>query len=191
MYAKENRTAGRKVLVTGGARSGKSSFAERYAATLGENGLYIATAQAYDEEMEERIALHRRDRELRGYLWSTAETPYGLAEAIRKAQAPVVLVDCLTLWLSNWLLRLESEQEAARLLEEQVDELVEAFRAARQPVVLVTNEVGSGLVPEYKLGRLFRDASGRMNQRLAQEADQLFLVTAGVPVELKSRAFSF
>ncbi|WP_072330328.1 MULTISPECIES: bifunctional adenosylcobinamide kinase/adenosylcobinamide-phosphate guanylyltransferase [unclassified Paenibacillus] len=180
-----------KALVTGGARSGKSSFAERYAATLGKDGLYIATAQAYDEEMEERIALHRRDRELRGYRWQTVEAPYELAGAIRTAQAPVVLVDCLTLWLSNWLLRLEQEKEAARLLDELVDELADAFRSARQPIVLVTNEVGSGLVPEYKLGRLFRDASGRMNQRLAQEADQLFLVTAGIPVELKSRAFIY
>ncbi|MEK8127018.1 bifunctional adenosylcobinamide kinase/adenosylcobinamide-phosphate guanylyltransferase [Paenibacillus filicis] len=178
-----------KVLVTGGARSGKSSFAERYAATLGSDGLYIATAQAYDEEMEERIALHRQDRDRRGYPWNTVEAQYGLAEAIREAQAPVVLVDCLTLWLSNWLLRLEPEEDAGRRLEEQVDELVEAFHSARQPIVLVTNEVGSGLVPEYKLGRLFRDASGRMNQRLAQEADQLFLVTAGIAVELKSRAF--
>ncbi|WP_281885240.1 bifunctional adenosylcobinamide kinase/adenosylcobinamide-phosphate guanylyltransferase [Paenibacillus sp. YYML68] len=178
-----------KALVTGGARSGKSGFAERYAATLGAEGLYIATAHAYDAEMEERIVQHRLDRERQPFRWTTAEAPYELAKTLRQADAPVVLVDCLTLWLSNWLLRLEHEPNMRELLDQQVEELADAFRSARQPIVLVTNEVGNGLVPEYKLGRLFRDVSGRMNQRLAAEADQLFLVTCGVAVELKSQAY--
>ncbi|WP_201319239.1 bifunctional adenosylcobinamide kinase/adenosylcobinamide-phosphate guanylyltransferase [Paenibacillus sp. EPM92] len=178
-----------KVLVTGGARSGKSSFAERYAATLAPEGLYVATAHAYDEEMKARIGLHRQEREERGFSWTTAEAPYALAETLRQADAPVVLVDCLTLWLSNWLLRFEGHNARDRLLEGKIGELVEAFRELERPVVLVTNEVGSGLVPENKLGRLFRDLSGRMNQRLAREADQVFLVTAGIAVELKSREF--
>lgn len=184
---------GVKVLVTGGARSGKSSFAESYAATLGSQGLYIATSQAYDEEMKERIALHRREREERGYPWLTAEEPFDLAETLLRAEAPVVLVDCLTLWLSNWLLRVEQEPETEQLgrLEEKIEELEHVFSSLDRPVVLVTNEVGSGLVPEYKLGRVFRDLSGRMNQRLARKADQVFLVTAGMPIELKSRAFHF
>ncbi|MGF9714611.1 bifunctional adenosylcobinamide kinase/adenosylcobinamide-phosphate guanylyltransferase [Paenibacillus naphthalenovorans] len=184
---------GLKVLVTGGARSGKSSFAESYAATLGAQGLYIATSQAYDDEMKERIAMHRRERDERGFPWITAEEPYDLAGALLRAESPVVLVDCLTLWLSNWLLRLEQEPETGRLggLEAKIDELAEVFGSLDRPVVLVTNEVGSGLVPEYKLGRVFRDLSGRMNQRLARIADQVFLVTAGIPVELKSRAFHF
>ncbi|TVY07679.1 bifunctional adenosylcobinamide kinase/adenosylcobinamide-phosphate guanylyltransferase [Paenibacillus cremeus] len=198
-----------KVLVTGGARSGKSAFAEAYAARLSEQeqrhgqergqeqgqgrereqAVYIATAQAYDEEMRERIALHRRDREAHGYRWTTVEEPYALAETLQAAEAPVVLVDCLTLWLSNWLLRMEHEVEAERKVEAKIEELVSAFVACRSQIVLVTNEVGYGLVPEYKLGRQFRDLSGRMNQRLAKVADQVFLVTSGIPVELKSQAF--
>ncbi|CAG7633249.1 bifunctional adenosylcobinamide kinase/adenosylcobinamide-phosphate guanylyltransferase [Paenibacillus allorhizosphaerae] len=178
-----------KVLVTGGARSGKSGFAEAYAARLGDRGVYIATAQAFDEEMEARIELHRENRRNRGFHWDTTEEPYALAETLRTANAPVVLVDCLTLWLSNWLLRCEHEQDAERLIEHRIDELADAFGSMEGPVVLVTNEVGYGLVPEYKLGRIFRDLSGRMNQKLARTADQVFLVTAGIPVELKSQAF--
>lgn len=178
-----------KVLVTGGARSGKSSFAERYAATIAPEGLYVATAHAYDEEMEARIRRHRREREERDFPWTTEEAPYALVETLRQAKAPVVLVDCLTLWLSNWLLRMEGHPLADRLLEEKIEELTAAFRELERPVILVTNEVGSGVVPEYKLGRVFRDLSGRMNQRLAREADQVFLVTAGIAVELKSREF--
>jgi adenosylcobinamide kinase / adenosylcobinamide-phosphate guanylyltransferase len=180
-----------RVLVTGGARSGKSAFAEAYAARQGDRGIYIATAHAYDEEMRERIALHRREREDRGFRWETAEEPYALAEKLRSLSAPVVLVDCLTLWLSNWLLKLEQETDADRMLEDKINELAVVFGAFDSPVVLVTNEVGYGLVPEYKLGRVFRDLSGRMNQRLAREAEQVILVTAGIPVELKSRAFRY
>lgn len=181
-----------RVLVTGGARSGKSSFAERYAATLADTGVYIATAQAYDAEMEARIALHRQQRSERGFVWSTREEPYALAEQLRMEEASgsgVILVDCLTLWLSNWLLQLEREPDAEVKLEAKIDELVEAFASKQGPVLLVTNEVGYGLVPEYKLGRQFRDLSGRMNQRLAAAADQVFLVTSGIPMELKSNAF--
>lgn len=212
------------VLVTGGARSGKSSFAEAYAARLSSHGVYIATAQAYDEEMKERIGLHRRQRDEAGYPWTTVEQPYDLAEtlerwtagtdsdsvsddaaglsgdrnaddvtkAAREQDDAVVLVDCLTLWLSNWLLRYEQEADAERLVKLRLDELTAAcrrFADSGRKLVLVTNEVGYGLVPEYKLGRQFRDLSGMMNQRLAREAEQVFLVTAGIPVELKSRQF--
>ncbi|MCM3268225.1 bifunctional adenosylcobinamide kinase/adenosylcobinamide-phosphate guanylyltransferase [Paenibacillus elgii] len=178
-----------KVLVTGGARSGKSGFAEKYAAVLGHEGLYVATAQAYDDEMRRRIDLHRQSRSERGFRWTTAEEPFALAELLERSTAPVVLVDCLTLWLSNWLLRLEQEPDAEAQLEAKIDSLAAIFAAAKQPTVLVTNEVGAGLVPEYKLGRIFRDLSGRMNQRLAREADQVFLVASGIPLELKSMAF--
>ncbi|AFC33042.1 Adenosylcobinamide-phosphate guanylyltransferase [Paenibacillus mucilaginosus 3016] len=178
-----------RVLVTGGARSGKSGFAERHAARLGARGLYIATSQAYDDEMRERIALHRQSREAQAFPWTTAEEPYVLSALLQEAREPVVLVDCLTLWLSNWLLRLEQEPDAQRLLEEKIEELARAFERAERPVILVTNEVGYGLVPEYKLGRIFRDLSGRMNQRLARSADQVFLVTSGIPLELKALAY--
>ncbi|MCZ8519381.1 MULTISPECIES: bifunctional adenosylcobinamide kinase/adenosylcobinamide-phosphate guanylyltransferase [Paenibacillus] len=178
-----------RVLVTGGARSGKSGFAERHAARLGGSGLYIATSQAYDDEMRERIALHRRSREEQAFPWTTVEEPYKLSERLAEADQPVVLVDCLTLWLSNWLLRNESEPQSQRLLEEKIEELAQVFERVDRPVILVTNEVGYGLVPEYKLGRIFRDLSGRMNQRLARAADEVFLVTAGIPLELKALAY--
>lgn len=191
------------VLITGGARSGKSSFAERYAARLGQQGVYIATAQAYDDEMKERIKLHQRQREERNFRWSTVEEPLELAQLLESdtsviqrhdasSSAPVILVDCLTLWLSNWLLRYEQEPDAEERLKEKIDALVAAckqFTASGRHLLLVTNEVGYGLVPEYKLGRQFRDASGIMNQRLAREAEQVFLVTSGIPMELKSHAY--
>lgn len=183
-----------RIMVTGGARSGKSSFAERYAARLGTEGVYIATSQALDEEMAQRLALHRERREQSGYRWTTVEEPYALAESIRDGQWPAgrpVLVDCLTLWLSNWLLRLEQEAEAERLLERKIDDLAEAVRSCRGTLLLVTNEVGSGIVPAYKLGRQYRDLAGRMNQRIAEACDEVFLVTSGIPVELKRLAFRF
>ena len=186
------------VLVTGGARSGKSTFAEKYAAHLGKAGIYIATAQAFDEEMRERIARHCARRQQSGFLWETVEEPYALAEVIRSLQQrdefkqnqTVVLVDCLIVWLSNWLIRHEQEQAAERTLA-QVDELIAALQHFPGTILFVTNEVGDGLVPEYPLGRMFRDLAGLMNQRMAAAADQVFLLTAGIPLEIKSKAFRF
>ncbi|MCS7460809.1 bifunctional adenosylcobinamide kinase/adenosylcobinamide-phosphate guanylyltransferase [Paenibacillus doosanensis] len=216
------------IVVTGGARSGKSSFAEAHAAGLAGKGVYVATAQAYDEEMKARIGLHRRQREAAGFPWTTVEESFELAELLLRrsgsedmpdgrhpetssrqeepsacaqtrqlaacgsgpvADDSVILVDCLTLWLSNWLLRYEREPDAEERLQAKIDELVQSglrYAGSERHLVLVTNEVGYGLVPEYKLGRQFRDLSGIMNQRLARVADQVFLVTAGIPLELKS-----
>lgn len=184
-----------RIMVTGGARSGKSSFAERYAASLGASGVYIATAQPFDEEMAERLALHRSRRDESGFPWTTVEEPLRLAEWLGE-QAPacgdrVVLIDCLTLWLSNWVLRCEPEADMERLVGERVDELAGTVRRYEGTVLLVTNEVGSGIVPEYKLGRVYRDLAGRMNQRIAEACDEVFLVTSGIPVELKRLAFRF
>ncbi|MEW9699694.1 bifunctional adenosylcobinamide kinase/adenosylcobinamide-phosphate guanylyltransferase [Paenibacillus sp. SI8] len=183
------------ILVTGGARSGKSSFAEKLSMRGGESGIYIATSHIYDEEMRERVSLHRQMRLDSGYPWDTREEPYALQELLLQLQETgacreaVVMVDCLTLWLSNWLLRYEGDADAANLVMKQVDALVETVADFSGHLVLVTNEVGSGIVPEYALGRKFRDAAGRMNQRLAETCDQVFLVTAGIPIELKSRAY--
>lgn len=188
------------VLVTGGARSGKSGFAEAYAAEWGDTGYYIATGQALDEEMEERIALHRTKRELDGTIfWHTLEEPLALADALRALDreadttgSQVVLVDCLTLWLTNLLLTEEEPEwdKAARLraaqrAEAAIDELIQRLLKTRHHVLLVTNEVGSGIVPEYPLGRLYRDLAGAMNRRLAAVCQEVYLVTAGIPVELK------
>ncbi|RAU97616.1 bifunctional adenosylcobinamide kinase/adenosylcobinamide-phosphate guanylyltransferase [Paenibacillus sp. YN15] len=189
------------VLITGGARSGKSGFAEAYAAELSDTGYYIATSQALDEEMEERIALHRTKRELdQSIFWHTVEEPVALADALQtldrgvKATGPqVVLVDCLTLWLTNVLLSEEEPEwdkaarhRAAQRAEEAIHGLIESLLKIRHHhVLLVTNEVGSGIVPEYPLGRLYRDLAGIMNRRLAAVCQEVYLVTAGIPVELK------
>lgn len=181
------------VLVTGGARSGKSSFAEKLAMHGSERGVYIATSHIYDEEMRERVRLHQQMRLSSGYPWDTREEPYGLCELLKQldesGEEAVVLVDCLTLWLSNWLLQYEGEQDASTLVMKQVDRLVSAVSDYRGQLILVTNEVGDGIVPEYPLGRSFRDLAGRMNQRLAEVCEQVFLVTVGIPVELKSLAY--
>lgn len=199
------------VLITGGARSGKSSFAESYAACLGRRGYYIATCRQWDQEMEERVAMHRKVREGSGFPWETVEEPMDLPGALEGLEAhgqgqsgsgesggepPVILVDCLTLWLSNLLLADsreewtgEARRQAGDRIQREVDRLLGVVRRQPGPVLLVTNEVGGGIVPEYPLGRLFRDLSGRMNQRIAAASDQTFLVTAGIAVELKHQAF--
>lgn len=184
------------VLVTGGARSGKSTFAEQYAARNGSRGIYIATSPVFDEELAERVLLHQQRREQSFFVWETREEPYELADLIRELRScaersekdTVILVDCLILWLSNWLLRYEQDHPVERIME-KVAELQEAIRAFPGTILLVSNEVGYGIVPEYPLGRVFRDLAGLMNQRVAAECDQVFLVTAGIPIELKSRAF--
>jgi len=257
------------ILITGGARSGKSDFAEAAAARLADRGVYVATLEPLDEEMQERMALHRRQRAASGFDWQTLEEPHALTARLRELAAdagheamresgqatdaeheavseggqatdaeheavseggqatdaeheavseggqsaedlcrqdtglrpaapcnprpPVVLVDCLTLWLTNRMLALEGaggvwgEIEAATLAAE-MDELVELCGSYSLPLLLVTNEVGGGLVPEYPLGRRFRDEAGRLNRRLAAVCDRVYLVTAGIPVELKSIA---
>lgn len=185
-----------KVLVTGGARSGKSSFAERLCMHRASSGVYVATAQAYDEEMRERIRKHRDRRDDAMYAWETVEEPLLLPELLgslnhRTEGAPAVIVDCLTLWLTNVLM--ETAPEGQEMEEERLSLRINSLVAAVQNypghVILVTNEVGSGVVPEYPLGRIFRDWAGLMNQRLARQCDEVFLVTAGIPVEIKSREF--
>lgn len=192
------------VMVTGGARSGKSSFAERWCMKHAGKAFYIATAQAFDPEMEQRIALHRQDREAAGYSWKTIEEPLRLRDLLLELQgkesfwgqasagqalAPAVLIDCLTLWLSNVLLDAGEQADAEAKTMREIDRLLEAVSGYEGTLVIVTNEVGSGIVPAYPLGRQYRDLAGIMNRRLAAMADQVFLVTAGIPIELKSREF--
>lgn len=167
-------------LVLGGARSGKSAHAERIAAASGLALRYVATATAGDDEMGERIARHR-DR--RGPGWATREEPLALVEALGDEAGPgrVVLVDCLTLWLSNLLF-------AGRDLAGETTSLCRALPGLPGPVVLVSNEVGMGLVPETALGRRFRDAQGRLNQAVAACVPAVLFVAAGLPLSLKDPA---
>ena len=169
-------------LVLGGARSGKSRFAEALVEGAAECGTYCATAEALDDEMRTRIAVHRarRDHGRRGAFWRTIETPLGLADTIAAEANPgrPMLIDCLTLWLSNLLF-------AGKCLEAETATLAAALREATGPVVLVANEVGLGLVPETPLGRRFRDEAGSLNQEIAGLADRVVFVAAGLPLMLK------
>jgi len=186
-------------LVTGGARSGKSHFAEQFASSLSTHGIYIATAQAFDQEMNERIALHRKQRDNESFQWATWEAPLQLTECLESihkhtidnesVEEPVILIDCMTLWLSNWFMELDVEHEGNDKLLEVIHTLLQYLKKYPYPVVIVSNEVGSGIVPLNKLSRMYRDEAGRLNQRIAALADKVFLVTAGIPIELKSLAY--
>jgi len=166
----------RLTLVLGGARSGKSRHAEALVQAHAPPWTYIATAQGFDDEMRERIALHR---ERRPQGWITRDAPLDLARAIREAEPRTpVLVDCLTLWLTNVML-------AERDVPAAIAELEEACAEAVGPLVLVSNEVGLGIVPDNALARRFRDHAGILHQRLAARADQVLLMVAGLPLTVK------
>jgi len=167
----------RRALVLGGARSGKSALAERLVRETGLRRVYLATAQAFDAEMAARIARHRADR---GAGWETLEAPLALTGALAAADRPgtVVLVDCLTLWLSNVMLD-------GRDAEDEATALLAALDGIAAPVALVSNEVGLGIVPDTPLGRAFRDAQGRLNQRVAALCDTVAFCAAGLPLWLK------
>ena len=163
-------------LVLGGAGSGKSAFAENLVCATGRRRHYIATAQAFDTEMKEKILAHQ---ESRGENWITHEAPLDVSKPLNDAPAEdVVLLDCATLWLSNQML-------AERVLDIQIAKFLDAVRGTEAPLVVVSNEVGQGVVPEYKMGREFRNAQGRLNQALAAEADLAVFVIAGLPQVLK------
>lgn len=164
-------------LILGGARSGKSSRAQALAEAAGAKRGYVATAQAFDDEMRDRIAAHQADR---GDGWSTHEVPLELADAVSSAatSCDVILIDCLTLWLSNLM-------HHERNIADETDRLIAELKACPAPVILVSNEVGLSIVPENPLARAFRDAQGRLNQEIAAIADVVELVAAGLPLRLK------
>lgn len=164
-------------VILGGARSGKSSRAQSLAEELRPQRIYMATAQALDAEMEDRIERHKADR---GAGWDTIEAPLDIAAAITQAghAERVILVDCLTLWLSNLM-------HAERAVEAETSALIQALNTCPGPVIFVSNEVGLGLVPETPLGRAFRDAQGRLNQEIAAVCDRVEFVVAGLPIVMK------
>lgn len=187
------------ILILGGARSGKSAFAERLATSSGRSVAFIATATASDDEMRARIARHRASRPKD---WHTLEEPLDLARAARQASklADVLLLDCITLWLGNILLQepgypeKDNEAEfhtASKLVDERALKEIEALLAVikslapGKTLIAITNEVGLGIVPAYPLGRLYRDTLGYVNQLLAQAADRVYLMVAGIAVDIK------
>jgi adenosylcobinamide kinase/adenosylcobinamide-phosphate guanylyltransferase len=167
----------RSLLVLGGARSGKTAYAHRLAETCGSERLYLATGEAGDEEMAARIARHRADR---GRGWATFEEPLEVARALGAEARPgrIVVVDCLTLWLSNVML-------AGRDPGQAIAGLAEAIGGLAGPAIVVSNEVGLGIVPEHRLGREFRDWQGRANQEIAGACDAAVFIAAGLPLQLK------
>lgn len=165
-------------LVLGGARSGKSRFAESLLAAHEGRRIYLATAEPGDGEMQARIEDHRRRR---GEGWRTMEAPLDVAQVIAGAGEMAVLLDCLTLWLANLM-------AADRDVAEATGELQHALGRARAPVVLVSNEVGLGIVPDNALAREFRDEAGRLNQAMAAFADRVVFLAAGLPLTLKDKA---
>ena len=178
----------RLTLILGGARSGKSAYAQRLAAERGDTVLYVATAQAGDEEMAARIAAHRAERPAH---WQTLEAARQLGSAIRVAagDASIILIDCLTLLASNVIAPLPEPVGAAAAesaLGAEVDKLLAAYAESTAEWIVISNEVGLGLVPPYPLGRVYRDALGRANQRLAGVADEVLFMVAGLLMRLKA-----
>lgn len=180
---------GQTWFITGGARSGKSTFAERQAAALGHPVTYVATLEPLDDEMRDRIARHQAQRPAN---WRTVEAPRALIEAVRAAPSDdTLLVDCLSLWVSNRLLDLGTDTPTANevaaleaILDDEVRGLLGVLATRAGRAVIVSNEVGSGLVPEYPLGRAYRDLLGRVNQRVSETAARAWLCVAGRALEL-------
>ncbi|GIW36175.1 MAG: adenosylcobinamide kinase/adenosylcobinamide phosphate guanyltransferase [Meiothermus sp.] len=166
----------RLILVTGGARAGKSAFAQEWAQALGEPVSFIATAQALDEEMRQRIARHQAERPPS---WETLEEPLEVPQALARALGRVVLLDCLTLWVSNLML-------AGREVLPELENLLALWTETGKTLLVVSNEVGMGIVPDNALARRYRDLLGAANRRIAEEADVVYLLVAGIPLKLKS-----
>ena len=174
-----------KILITGGARSGKSRFAEELAGGFDGSLCYLATAQAFDDEMHERIERHRLRR---GPRWDTVEEPLLVPQALARIDGiyQAILVDCVTLWLSNLLLLLdEADSDSEAHLLGHVHRLAGAIRILATPVILVTNEVGQGIVPDNALARRYRDLAGLANQILAASCDSVYVTISGIPLKLK------
>lgn len=186
--------SGKIIMVTGGARSGKSEFAESYVMHYSPKCDYIATAEILDEEMAERVRLHRERRNAR---WVNHEAPYHADRvfAALGADTQAVLFDCLTIYMANLLYGKEAPQgeflQRCDAVLAEIDKLLAAARACGKRVVFVTNEVGSGIVPDNQMAREYRDLAGWVNQRVAQAADHVYYCVAGQAVDVKKLAFKF
>jgi adenosylcobinamide kinase/adenosylcobinamide-phosphate guanylyltransferase len=170
----------KSILITGGARSGKSQFAQKLAVEAGGRVLFIATAEAKDEDMRLRIEAHRKSRP-KG--WKTLEAPLGVSEIVGQhvGEAQVVVIDCITMLVANIMLQGRGEEPVLK----EIESLVNRMDKPEATFILVTNEVGLGLVPDNELGRRYRDCLSRANQILARHADEVYLMVVGIPVRLK------
>jgi len=173
-------------LILGGARSGKSSYAQSLAEASGESVTFVATAQALDEEMATRIQKHRAERPVH---WETLEIPFDIASQIQ-GTSNVVILDCITLLISNLLMQfvkddLVEEAPFMTAVQKEINELINLLHIGEQNWFIVSNEVGLGLVPPYQMGRVYRDAIGWANQRLAREANTVIFMVAGIPTTIK------
>ncbi|HET6491239.1 MAG TPA: bifunctional adenosylcobinamide kinase/adenosylcobinamide-phosphate guanylyltransferase [Syntrophales bacterium] len=175
----------RVILVTGGGRSGKSTFAQKLAESIAGSRAYIATCPVIDDETAERVRKHREAR--KAGRWETIEEPLALADALQQDGHDTCLVDCLTLWVNNVVY--EAEKEGRDVTEDDVtrlcDEVLEACRRRAGTVIFVTNEVGMGIIPENPLARRYRDLAGRCNQAIARQAETVILMVSGIPVAIK------
>ena len=178
---------GRITLILGGARSGKSSYAQTLAEQAGKSVTFLATAQALDEEMSTRIQKHRLERSTN---WQTLEVPIDIASHVQEIKAEVVILDCITLLITNLLMQfvkddLVDESAFVPAVQKEISELIHKLRERNQDWIIVSNEVGLGLVPPYQMGRVYRDWLGWANQQLAREADRVILMVAGIPTTIK------
>ncbi len=176
-------------LILGGARSGKSSHAQTLAEATGASVTYLATAEALDDEMSKRIQKHRAERPSQ---WETLEIPHTIAAQTARIQTDVIILDCITLLITNLMMPyvqddLVDEEPFLARVHKEVDELALFLRERKQDWIIVSNEVGLGLVPAYQMGRVYRDAIGWANQRLAREADTVLFMVAGIPMVVKGK----
>lgn len=174
-------------LILGGARSGKSSYAQSMAEESGKTVTFLATAQALDEEMSARIQKHRSERSAN---WETLEIPLNIAPYVQQIRSDVVILDCVTLLVSNLLMKfvkddLVDEGPFTMEVQKEVDQLIAKLRTQKKDWLIVSNELGLGLVPPYQMGRVYRDGLGWANQRLAREADKVIFMVAGIPTVIK------
>ena len=172
------------ILILGGARSGKSQFAQKLAAEFSNRVLFVATGEAGDEDMHSRIEEHKKSRPR---TWHTLEAPVKIGERIPEqiGNADVVIIDCITMLISNLLVGEEDDKYKEKQVTTEIDQLIKCMDKLEVTFILVSNEVGLGLVPESRLGRFYRDLLGRANQLLAQHADEVYIMMAGIPVEVK------
>lgn len=174
-------------LILGGARSGKSSYAQQLAEESGRSVTFLATAQALDEEMSARIKQHRAERPVH---WETLEIPLNIASHVKQIKSDITILDCITLLVTNLLMQfvkddLVDEQPFMQAIQNEMEELLSAIHKSNQQWLIISNEVGLGLVPPYQMGRVYRDGIGWANQRLAREAEKVIFMVAGIPMIVK------